>query len=79
MTYSRLDAINKALEEMQRQDDLWGEQLHSPNKWITILGEEFGEVCQAALKNDNENLIKELEQVAAVAINAAVSIVRSNS
>lgn len=42
----------KALEligaERRRQDEKWGEQNHDPQVWMAILGEEFGELCQAA-------------------------------
>lgn len=42
----------KALEligaERGRQDEKWGEQNHDPQVWMAILGEEFGELCQAA-------------------------------
>lgn len=65
--------------ERQRQDEKWGEQNHVPVEWIAVLGEEFGEVCQDALKyhfGDKELLgdkylrqyRQELIQVAAVAV-----------
>ena len=38
-----LGDVNK---EIKRQDGIWGEQNHSLTDWITILGEEFGEVCK---------------------------------
>lgn len=34
--------------ERARQDAKWGEQNHDPQVWMAILGEEFGELCQAA-------------------------------
>lgn len=34
--------------ERERQDAKWGEQNHDPQVWMAILGEEFGELCQAA-------------------------------
>lgn len=36
-------------EERQRQDAKWGEQNHDLTVWMTVLGEEFGEACHAAL------------------------------
>ena len=36
--------------ERVRQNAKFGEQDHNPFIWMTILGEEFGEACQAALK-----------------------------
>ena len=35
-------------EERKRQDAKWGHQNHDPQVWMAILGEEFGELCQAA-------------------------------
>jgi len=34
--------------ERGRQDAKWGQQNHDPQAWMAILGEEFGELCQAA-------------------------------
>ena len=34
--------------ERQLQDDKLGQQNHDPQAWMAILGEEFGELCQAA-------------------------------
>lgn len=33
--------------ERERQDEKWGEQNHTAPVWCTIIGEEFGETCQA--------------------------------
>lgn len=58
--------------ERQRQNEKWGVQRHEWGDWIAILGEEFGEACQEALrlKFDRSNrllaLRAELVQVAAV-------------
>lgn len=43
--------------ERARQDAKWGEQNHDPQVWMAILGEEFGELCQAAneLRFDSES------------------------
>ena len=56
--------------ERQRQLSLWGDQSHHPSDWLSILGEEYGEVCQAYNSNNLENYKTELIQVAAVAIAA---------
>ena len=53
--------------ERKTQDIKWGMQSHSPYKWLTILGEEYGEACEAALEDKVKPLIYELVQVAAVA------------
>jgi hypothetical protein len=34
--------------ERGRQDARWGRQDHDPQVWMAILGEEFGDLCQAA-------------------------------
>ncbi len=62
--------------ERARQEDKWGQQDHDDGVWALILGEEFGEACQAALgesgKGGDANTAtrtrEELIQVAAVAI-----------
>lgn len=62
--------------ERARQDKKWGQQNHEPEMWLSILGEEFGEVCKAvcearfsgyASTGDWSQYRKELIQVAAVA------------
>jgi NTP pyrophosphatase (non-canonical NTP hydrolase) len=63
--------LSDVYEELERQWDKWGDQLHDNFKWITILGEEFGEACEAALDHDDDHLYEELVQVAAVAVNFA--------
>ena len=62
-------------KERNRQDEKWGEQNHDDMTWVTILGEEFGEVCHEALvykfaeiEDAEERLRAELIQVAAVAV-----------
>lgn len=64
--------IDAVLAERTRQDGKWG---GTPGidrtddvTYAAVLGEEFGEVCQAWLERDVENLRTELIQVAAVAI-----------
>lgn len=64
--------------ERERQHATWGEQNHDPFKFLSILGEEFGEVCRATFEAESDgewNLEKmkttyrhELIQVAAVAM-----------
>lgn len=62
--------------ERLRQNDLWGLQRREWGKWLGILGEEFGEICQAvnrihfpddAKTTDAENLYEELIHLSAVA------------
>lgn len=46
---SDFTALRDVLAERKRQDAKWGEQNHDPFLYLTILGEEYGETCQAAL------------------------------
>lgn len=46
---SDFTALRDVLAERKRQDAKWGEQTHDPFLYLTILGEEYGETCQAAL------------------------------
>lgn len=34
--------------EREHQEGKWGAQHHSVMEWLSILGEEYGEACQAA-------------------------------
>lgn len=73
-------AIQSVIQERARQDAKWGEQNHEPMAWMGILGEEFGELCEAVnethfnngeearKKGGYENMRTEAVQVAAVAI-----------
>ena len=77
LTSSALEAVRA---ERQRQDVLWGDQSgNSLFEWMSILGEEYGELCEAVnetcFKNSAhpdrggvENIAKEATQVAAVAL-----------
>jgi len=52
--------------EREAQDEKWGEQRHSDEKWLAILLEELGEVSAAVLEKNEEGLLEETVQVAAV-------------
>jgi hypothetical protein len=59
--------------ERARQDARWGVQNHKPEAWLSILGEEFGEVCRAVCERlyavgPNPEYRLELIQTAAVAV-----------
>lgn len=65
--------VQEIREERKAQDAKWGQQEHQPSIWMAILGEEFGELCQEALRFDfggvkDENLRTEAIQCAAVAL-----------
>lgn len=58
--------------ERARQDAKWGLQSHDALEWLSILGEEFGEVCRAAYEahfhgGSWQDYREECIQVAAVA------------
>jgi len=73
--------LGSVTDELNRQDDKWGEQNHSPADWLAILGEEVGEANQAYLNarfggDTYDNMVEELVQVAAVAIQFVLSVRR---
>ena len=61
--------ITDLVQERKRQEELYGQinLMNSMDRYCTILGEEFGEVCKAAYEADPKNLEEELIHVAAVA------------
>ncbi len=66
-------ALMDVLRERIRQDAKWGEQNNDPFLYLTVLGEEFGELCQAALHSRfgghaASKLREEAVQTAAVAL-----------
>ena len=72
----KIKVLSDVNAERERQNSLRGIQRHDYGRWLGILGEEYGEVCQAingihfpsdAKKSDASDLYKELIQVAAVA------------
>lgn len=70
LVYSNSEGIHNFRErvaaERDRQRKIWGEQYHHDAVWNTILVKEVGEVAQAILKNEPENMLFELVQVVAV-------------
>lgn len=71
------EVIKDVISERDRQDAKWGEQNHFPQFWSGILGEEYGELCEAinetvfnngSDKGGYDNMRKEAIHVAAVAI-----------
>jgi len=87
---TRTRALNMVDEERERQEAKWGEQNHKPQYWVGILGEEYGEYCQAVnetvfdngpderKKGGHKNMITELTHVAAVAVNAIECLLREH-
>lgn len=62
------DATALVIAERKRQHELWGEQNHDRAFWLSILGEEFGEVCRAVFEGKADDYMTELVHVAAVAM-----------
>ena len=68
------EAFNNLIEiEREAQDKKWGEQHHSDEKWLAIILEELGEAAKAVLEEDDEALLEEVVQVAAVLQNWVTS------
>lgn len=81
MESDREKALALVLAERARQDKKWGEQNHGPEWWLAILGEEYGEACQALVQWQFEgaefyDYLKELVQTAAVALQAVECEIR---
>lgn len=83
VTFFQMTAIKHVLDERKRQDEQWGEQDNELTFWMSILGEEFGEACQAVnnyklnLTENTSAIQEELVQVAAVAIAILENIKRN--
>lgn len=60
--------IDLMLRERKRQEDLHGHEneTNTPERWVSILGEEFGEVCAAVQRFDVANMEEELIHVSTV-------------
>jgi NTP pyrophosphatase (non-canonical NTP hydrolase) len=71
------NVLTGIINERKRQDAKWGIQNHDPFKWLTILTEEVGEAAKAILEGDLIEYIKEMKQVAAVAVAALECIGRN--
>ena len=76
---NRVRALMLIAQRRYEQLEKWGEQEHTWSEWATILGEEYGELCEAinetVLNNATkpelgglENMVNEVVDVAAVAL-----------
>ena len=74
-----VSVLADVIAERTRQDVQWGQQDHEAARWLMILGEEYGEACEAGCRvtfpSDPRctakavaDLRAELVQVAAVAV-----------
>lgn len=48
-----LSPIDEILDEMARQEQIWGKQHHTPEYWLAIVMEEIGEAAMAILAADH--------------------------
>lgn len=74
------EAFEKVISERITQIEKWGDEpCNHPFEWMSILGEEFGELCEAVNetcfmngthpeRGGDKNIIREATQIAAVAI-----------
>jgi len=69
--YTKFDLMIR--KERVRQIELWGHQSHPGYLWISIIGEEFGEICDAFKQTysdednkDSMNIAEEIIQLGAV-------------
>jgi NTP pyrophosphatase (non-canonical NTP hydrolase) len=77
-------AIEHVVGERVRQQEKWGEQNHSMFIWLTILGEEVGELSECVLHErfggpERDNLFKEAVQVAAVSFQIVEYLLRKQN
>ena len=82
-----LDTLDRIAYERGSQDRKWGEQDHTPAEWVSILGEEYGEVCNVVNQTiepavhvplNSAHYEYELIQIAAVCVAAIECIRRQN-
>src|SRR5690242_8845044 len=66
--------IKDILNEVARQDVKWGKnRILKKDLWLVVMGEEYGEVAEAILNNDNDNYREELIQLAALCLQSVQS------
>ncbi len=71
---------DEILTERKRQDQKWGADRRQHHMiWLTILVEEVGELAEAILKNEVENIWKELIHVLAVGVAYAEDALRKEA
>ena len=61
------EAFNDLIQiERDAQDEKWGKQRHSDEKWIVIILEELGEAAKAVVEKNEAGILEETVQVAAL-------------
>jgi NTP pyrophosphatase (non-canonical NTP hydrolase) len=72
LTEQALEMISK---ERDRQDAKWKLQRHTPEKWLTIIMEEVGEMAQAIQKGDIQHKLSDADDLLTETIQAAACCV----
>ncbi len=70
MAISWVTLWNEVADELEHQVEIWGDQKHHPERWISIIGEEYGEVARAVVDCNVSGYRTELIHTAATAIAA---------
>lgn len=73
------DCLNDVSTERIAQNKKWGHQNHPFEKWMTILMEEVGELAEAVLDNNSDNIYAEATQTAAVAVEIMEQVKRNQN
>lgn len=73
--------LRDVAEERLSQFQKWGKQQHNSDRWAVLIGEEYGEYCQALQQGDEwsketdaDNEESELIQIAALCVQAVEQI-----
>lgn len=53
-----LEAMQDVISERWRQHEKWGIQNHAPAEWAALIGEEYGELCEAINETTLDNADK---------------------
>lgn len=64
----QVQILEEIMKERERQQELWGDQHNSDERWTLVLSEETGEVSKSLIEQDGKNVDVELVQCAAVIV-----------
>ena len=60
-------AFNDLIQiERNAQDEKWGQQNHSDERWVCIILEELGEASKSVIEKNEAGILEETVQVAAL-------------
>lgn len=66
-------------DELIRQFDKWGDQLHAPDVWFVIASEEWGEVAKALVEGDAVQAQAEIVQTIACLVRLSAALAGGGS